>query len=371
MRLTSLDVFRGITIAGMILVNMASLSDTYPLFKHADWSKGYTPADLVFPAFLFVVGAAMAFSLAKYITGMEKIDGGVYGRIIRRSGILFALGIFLNGFWNYDWANLRWLGVLQRIAIAFLITAILVLNIPKKGLYIISAILLIGYWLINVLVPAPDGLGGGMMSQTGNFAAYVDRLIIPKAHLYKGDGYNFLGDPEGLFSTLPAVVSVLCGYFTGAWLKHQNPTTNNSIRILMFGLAALVIGTIWGQFFPIDKRWWSSSYVVVMTGWSLLGFAACYELVDVRGYRKWFRPFEVLGLNAIVAFVASVLAIKLLMKNKIGTGAQAIAIYEHLKNMLFGWAGNLNSGLLFAIATVIFWTVICYLLYWKRWFVKV
>jgi predicted acyltransferase len=367
MRLTSLDVFRGLTIAGMILVNVAGLGATYPWLEHAPWGKAWTFADTVFPFFLYIIGVAMAFSLAKYTAGREKIDRGVYIKIIRRSLIIFALGLMLNGFWEYKLDTLRWMGVLQRIGIAYFLASIAILNLPKRGIYILSAVILIGYWLLLAFIPAPDRPLDGVFTQFGNFANYIDRSIIPAAHLYKGDGYKQLGDPEGLFATLPAIVNVLFGYLTGEWLKRQQQSSNHSIRMLLFGMSALVIGIIWGQFFPIEKRLWTSSYVMLMTGWSLIGLAACYELVDVRNYRKLFKPFEIMGLNAIVAFIGSVLVIKLMMKNKIGD----LSVYEVIKGQLFGWASNLNSGLLFAIASVLLWLGVCYLLYRKQWFVKI
>jgi predicted acyltransferase len=369
MRLISLDVFRGLTIAGMILVNMASLGDTYPWLDHAPW-HGWTFADLIFPFFLYIIGVAMAFSFAKYTSGELRPTKDVYLKILRRSLILFALGLMLNGFWQYDLANIRLMGVLQRIAIAYFITAIAILNLPKKGVWILAGVILIGYWLIMALVPAPDN-ADGVFSKLGNFGAYLDRVIIPKAHLYKGDKYNLMGDPEGLFSTLSATVNVLFGYLTGEWLKRQPESSRTSINLALAGFAALVIGEIISIWFPINKKLWTSSYVVFMTGWSLLLMAACYYLVDVRKYRNWFKPFEVMGLNAIFAFVASVLVIKLLVKNNIGTGDKAISVYQWLNQTLFGWAGTLNSGLLFALSTVLFWLAVCYVMYRQRWFIKI
>ncbi len=219
MRLTSLDVFRGITIVGMILVNMVGVADdVYPPLAHADWN-GWTPTDLVFPFFLFIVGVAMTFSLSKY-TEDNKPTRAVYWRILRRAAILFGLGLLLNGFWNqgiwtFDLNSIRIMGVLQRISLTYLFASLIVLNLPRRGQWILAAVILIGYWLALMYVPVPD-YGAGVLTREENFGAYIDRLIIPKVHLYKGDRFNFMGDPEGLFSTIPAIVSVLAGYFTGA-----------------------------------------------------------------------------------------------------------------------------------------------------------
>jgi predicted acyltransferase len=374
MRLTSLDVFRGMTMATMILVNMASLGDTYPWLDHAPW-HGCTIADLVFPFFLYIIGVAMAFSLAKYTSGNAPISKNVYWQIIRRSLILFGLGLLLNNLlWNYhltdpkffhDLGHLRIMGVLQRIGIAFLLASIAVLNLSQRGLWILAIEILVGYWLILTFAPALD-CSDGVFTKFGNFGAYIDRLIITPAHLHKGS--KFMSDPEGLFSTLPAIVNVLFGYLTGAWLKRQLVSSRVSLNLLMFGLAAVVIGLVWNSFFPINKKLWTSSFVLFTTGWGLIALAACYELVDVRKYSKLFKPLEIMGLNAIFIYVASIVLIKLLMVNQV---AKDKSIYEWLNNLLFGWAGSLNSGVLFAIATVLLWLGVSYLMYRQRWFLKI
>jgi predicted acyltransferase len=364
------------TIAGMILVNTASLGDTYPLLDHPEW-HGFTFADLVFPFFLYIIGVAMAFSLAKYTSGREPVSKGVYTRILRRSLVLFGLGLVLNGiFWNYsftdpkilDLGHLRIMGVLQRIGIAFLLAAIVILNLSEKAQWILAGGILIGYWLIVAFIPAPDN-ASGVFTQLGNFSSYVDRLIIPKEHLHKS--FKYMGDPEGLFSTIPATANVLFGYFTGKWLKAQTPSSRTSTTLLMWGLAAAVIGLVWGGFFPINKKLWTSSYTILTTGWGLITLAACYELVDVRGYRKWFKPFEIMGLNPLFIFIASIFGIKFLVMNKIGSGEKAPSIYEWSNQYLFGWAGSLNGGVLYAIATVLLWFGIAYIMYRKKWFVNI
>ena len=378
-RLTSLDVFRGITIAGMILVNMAGVADedkVYPPLLHADWN-GWTPTDLVFPFFLFIVGVAMAFSLAKYTDSAVNSPltkggrGGLYWRIIRRSLILFALGIFLNGFWEYKWDTIRIMGVLQRISLTYLIASLIVLNVPRKGQWAIAAFLLIGYWLAMSFIPVP-GYGMGNLTREGNLGAYCDRLIIGTAHLYKGDNYKGMGDPEGLFSTLPAVVSVLFGYFTGDWLRKQPIKSRTSINLVIFALVCFVIGQDWAFWFPINKKLWTSSYVIFTAGWALLLLAACYEFIEVRQRQRWGKPFEMMGLNAISIFVASVLLIKLLVKTKIGTGESAPTTYTWIYEHFFlPWAGAMNGSLLFALVTVLFWWLVSYVLCRLHWFIKV
>ncbi|MDF2388131.1 acyltransferase family protein [Nostoc ellipsosporum NOK] len=375
MRLTSLDVFRGITIAGMILVNMVGVADdVYPPLAHAEW-HGCTPTDLVFPFFLFIVGVAMTFSLSKY-TEANKPTKAVYWRILRRAAILFALGLLLNGFWNkgiwtFDLSNIRFMGVLQRISLTYLLASLAVLNLPRKGQWIVAAVLLIGYWLALMYIPVP-GYGAGVLTRDGNFGAYIDRLIIPKAHLYAGDGYKNLGDPEGLFSTIPAIVSVLAGYFTGQWIRSQPVQSRTSIGLALFGIGCLIIGWAWGWTFPINKKLWTSSYVVFTSGWALLLLAACYELIEVRRIRRWSKPFEIMGLNAIALFVASVLLIKILVRTSIGTGENAISTYNWIyQNIFASWAGTLNGSLLFALVTVLLWLAVGIFMYRQRWFIKV
>lgn len=370
LRLTSLDVFRGIAISGMILVNMAGVADqVYPPLLHADWN-GCTLADLVFPFFLFIIGVAIAFSLSKYTEG-NQAGWSIYGRIVRRSAILFALGLLLNGFWNYDWGTIRIMGVLQRISLAYLLAALVVLKLPRRGQWACALLLLIGYWVAMSVVPVP-GYGVGNLSREGNLGAYIDRLIIGTAHLYKGDQFNSMGDPEGLFSTLPAVVSVLLGYFTGQWLRTQPVKSRTSMDLVIIGLASIVVGEVWGFWFPLNKKLWTSSYVVFTTGWALLLLAACYELIEVRQRRRWGKPFEIMGLNAIFVFVASVLMIKILVKTHIGTGENAPTTYTWIyENLFMPWAGAMNGSLLFALVTVLFWWGVLYGMYRQRWFVKV
>jgi len=362
-RLSSLDAFRGLTIAGMILVNKAGLEESaYTWIKHADWN-GCTFADLIFPFFLFIVGGAIPFSVRKY--------DGIYWRIGRRTVILFGLGLFLNGFWNYDFESIRILGVLQRIALTYLLTILIVFNVPKKRQWLVGGVLLLGYWLAMTFIPVPE-YGAGNLTRVGNFGAYIDRLIIPSNHLYKWDDYNSLGDPEGLFSTLPAVVTVLLGYFTVEWLRKQSINSTTSINLAIFGLSSSVMGLVWNVGFPLNKKLWTSSFVLFTAGIALLVLAVCYELIEVRGKRNWGKPLEVLGLNAIFIFIASILEIKILFKTKVGVGEEAVSTYNWIYEHFFlSWAGPANGSLLFALATLLFWWLVAYGMYRRGWFFKV
>jgi predicted acyltransferase len=189
---------------------------------------------------------------------------------------------------------------------------------------------------------------------------------------HKGDNYNLIGDPEGLLSTLPAVVSVLLGYFTGEWLRKQPIKSSTSMDLVLVGLSCLVVGEVWGFWFPINKKLWTSSYVIFTTGWALILLAACYEWIEVRSQHRWGKPFEIMGLNAIFVFVASVLMIKILVKTHIGIGEKAPSTYEWIYAHLFvPWVGARNGSLLFALITVLFWWLVLYGMYRQRWFIKI
>jgi predicted acyltransferase len=376
-RLKSLDVFRGIAIASMILVNNpGSWGYIYPPLKHAEW-HGCTPTDLIFPFFLFIVGAAMPFSLSKY-TKENRPAKAVYWRIGRRALILFGLGLFLalfsltldfwlNGAPADSFAKIRIMGVLQRISLAYLISAIAVLNLERRGLWILATILLIGYWGAMQLIPVP-GYGAGNLTPEGNLVGYIDRVILGQQHLLGGK----LFDPEGLFSTLPAVVTVLMGYFTGEWLRFQPRQSRTSINLAIFGMICVLVGHLWGFLFPINKQLWTSSYVIFTAGFALLLLAACYELIEVRGLQRLGFPLEVMGLNAIFAFVGSGVVARILTKTHVGTANDAPTTYKWIYEHLFKpWAGTLNGSLLFAIATVCFWWLILYLMYRRSWYFKI
>ncbi|MCL2925452.1 MAG: heparan-alpha-glucosaminide N-acetyltransferase domain-containing protein [Trichodesmium sp. MAG_R04] len=184
------------------------------------------------------------------------------------------------------------MGVLQCISLVYLLAAIAILNLSRKQLYELATTLLIGYWIAMQLIPVP-GYGLGNLSLEGNFAAYIDRLILTPQHLWAGKQY----DPKGLFSILPAIVTVLIGYFTGEWLKHQSKNSHTNLNVVISGVSCLVVGYLWGLFFPINKALWTSSYVIFTTGWALLFLAICYQAMEVRGWYKWGHPFEVMGLN--------------------------------------------------------------------------
>jgi len=404
MRLKSLDVFRGIAIASMILVNNpGSWEQVYPPLEHAEW-HGCTPTDLVFPFFLFIVGCAMSFSLSKYTqtakkSGVAKSQlleteeqknadqkpascfllpaSNIYWRIARRAAILFILGLLLNTssialdvLFNSapaeNFGKIRIMGVLQRIGLAYFISAIAILNLSPRNQKLLAVAVLLGYWGA-LTVFAVGGYTAGPLTPEGNLGGYVDRLILGSQHLYKGGPF----DPEGLLSTLPAVVTVLTGYFTGEWLRVQPIKTRTSMNLAIWGFRCVVIGRLWGFLFPINKQLWTSSYVVFTAGWAVLLLAACYETIEVRNW-KWGRPFEIMGVNAIFLFVASGIVARILLKTHIGSGGNAPTTYTWIyENWFVPWAGPLNGSLAFAVTAVLFWWLILYGMYRRGWAIKI
>ncbi|MGF1489848.1 MAG: acyltransferase family protein [Prochloraceae cyanobacterium] len=364
-RLISLDVFRGIAIAAMILVNHpGSWDNVYPVLLHAKW-HGCTPTDLVFPCFLFIVGVSLSFSLKKY---QDKAKP--YYPILRRALIIFLLGLLLNAsslifswlFQNIepDFSKLRLMGVLQRISLTYLFASLIILHTSKKSRAIATLAILLGYWISLALL--------GDFSVENNFAAKVDRILLTSDRLYLSGPY----DPEGLFSSISAIATVLIGHFTGEWLQEKPLKTDTSMTMVLAGLSCLLVGFAWDILFPINKALWTSSYVILTAGWALLLFAVCFETIEVRRWRKWGKPFEIMGLNAIFVFVASGLVTRILYKTSVSASEETSSTYTWLYDNLFrSWAGDLNGSLFFAVAIVVFWWGILYLLYQKRWFLKV
>lgn len=362
-RLDSLDAFRGFAIAGMILVNNpGSWAHLYPPLRHAEW-HGWTPTDLVFPFFLFIVGVAMTFSFARRLEGGDRRS--LYASVVRRTLILFALGLLLSAFPTFELSGLRVAGVLQRIAVVYLLASLLVLNLSRRGLAWAAAVLLVGYWAAMALVPVP-GSGSGDLTPEGNLAAWVDRLLLP------GRLWKETWDPEGLFSTLPAVATTLAGVFTGHWIRSGRDRSEIAAGMFTAGWAAILGGLVWGIWFPINKYLWTSSYVVFTAGAALQALAVCYWLIEVRGRRAWARPAIVYGLNSIAVFVLSGLVTKLLYWIEVGGDSENTLLMSWIYHHLFAsWAPPLDASLAFAVLYVVFWWALMALLYWRRIFIKI
>lgn len=364
-RYLALDVLRGMTVALMILVNNpGSWSHIYAPLKHAAW-QGCTPTDLVFPFFLFVVGASMFFSFAKYGNQLNRES---LLKIGKRTLLIFAIGLFLNSFpqWSADFSKLRIMGVLQRIALAYGFAALIVLSVNKKYLPYLGGTILLGYWALVVFAG-----GHEPYSLAGNPASPVDTALLGVNHLYKGFGIPF--DPEGVFSTLPAIVTVLIGYLAGALIK-DTPKTKVPSLLSLFGALAVVAGWVWGLGFPISKPIWSSSYVLYTAGWAALLMALLIWLIDIKGYSGWTSFFVVFGVNPLFIFAASGLWGRTMgrMIQVTNDDGKIVSGSSWLYNEVFvPIGGNLNGSLMYAIFHVILFWLLGYVLYKKKIFIKV
>ncbi len=294
-RLISLDAFRGFTIAAMIMVNNpGSWSNVYAPLLHAKW-HGLTPTDLIFPFFIFIVGVSIVLAYSKRLNaGAPK--GDMYKKIITRSIKIFAVGIFLALFPKFNFAELRIAGVLQRIAIVFLVCAILYLTTKWKTQAIIGAVLLIGYWLAMVLIPTP-GFGVVSLEPGENFAAWIDSILLP------GRMWQGTWDPEGLLSTLPAIASGIAGMLVGHIIVSKNEDQKKVIWLFLAGFAASILGYIWNLNFPVNKSLWSSSFVMVTAGFASMTLAASIYVVDMLGRTRFTKLGTIFGANAIAVYV--------------------------------------------------------------------
>ncbi len=358
-RILAVDIFRGATIILMILVNTpGTWSAVYAPFLHAKW-HGYTPTDLVFPFFLFIVGTSIVFAYQNKIANNKT-----YKKIAIRALKLVGLGLFLGAFtlsfpFFKDFVDIRFPGVLQRIGIVFFFTSVLFLNFKWKTLIGIAAFLLIGYWLLMTVIPV-EGVASTLDRAPNNLANWLDVKVFG-SHNYKADY-----DPEGLLSTIPSIVSSLLGIFTGLILtsKQQKKAT-----ILMgIGGSLLIIGHLWNIFFPINKALWTSSFVLVTAGWANLILALIYYLTDIKKI-KFGSIFRYAGANAIVVYFLSSFISKIMGLIKVG------------ETSLHGWLFNTvyvqdflalkTSSLLYGLSVVTFYCLLAYVLYKKKIFIKV
>lgn len=310
-RLLSIDLLRGLTIGFMILVNDNGSRDAYRELEHSLWN-GFTATDLVFPTFLFLVGISTVFSTASRLTRGDSKQS-LFLHTLRRAVILFLLGLLVNSFPHFHWHTLRFYGVLPRIAICYFVVATLYLINPKwKNKLVLVVALLVGYWALMRFVPVPGfgtpGHDVPLLDPDRNLAAWLDRHIFAASHLYERTR-----DPEGLLSTLPAIATTLIGLLTGLWLRAQRALGEKIRGIAVAGVSCLVLGWLWNFTFPINKKLWTSSFVLFAVGWSLLLLALSIWMFDGGTERdqngakrsRWFTPLLVFGTNAITAYVFS------------------------------------------------------------------
>jgi predicted acyltransferase len=364
-RYLSLDVFRGITVASMILVNNpGSWAHTYAPLEHSKWN-GCTPTDLVFPFFLFIVGVSMFFSFAKYGSELNKQS---LLRVGRRTLLIFAIGLFLNSFpqWSVDYSKLRILGVLQRIALAYGIGSLIVLAAPRKSLLYITGAILFAYWGILWFFGGADPY-----SLEGNATISFDSAVLGVTHLYKGFGIPF--DPEGLLSTLPAIGTVILGYLAGALIK-QSEKSSVYLKLWLWGVAGVVLGTVWNLFLPINKPLWTGSYVLYTAGLASFILGLLIWIIDLKGFSKWTSFFVVFGMNPLFIFALAGLWAKILgrlIKITAEDGTVISGSSWVYQNLFLSWASDINASLFYALSHILVFWLICLILYKKKIFIKV
>jgi predicted acyltransferase len=424
-RLISLDVFRGMTIAGMVLVNNPGTSPVYWPLEHALW-HGLTPTDWIFPFFLFIVGVAVPIALGKRV--QEGITGSVFTKIFTRAAsiyllgaaisilpffqftttnapealklliwVLFAAGLLFLLLRNYkvasacavlgllgiagmniadynvvpyNYGTLRVFGVLQRIAVVYLITSIIYLYTNWKQQVGISILLLLLYWLVMTVIPVPGCDVTTIDDKACNLAAYLDRLILTENHIWRaGKVY----DPEGILSTGPAIITCISGVLTGTWLRTKRSASEKVSGMFFFGVALLGLGMVWNSYFPMNKALWTSSYVLATSGLALLVLASCYWLIDIQGYRRWSTPFVIFGANSLALFVFTGIFARIISSYKVaGADGQMVSVQRWVMNNIFlPLAQPIDASLLFALSFILLWLFLMWLLYRKHVYIKV
>ncbi|MBN2199530.1 MAG: DUF1624 domain-containing protein [Candidatus Aminicenantes bacterium] len=363
-RLASVDVMRGLTVAAMILVNTpGSWNHVFSPLRHAPW-HGWSPADLIFPFFIFIVGISVALSLgARKQAAWTK--GALIAKILARTAILFALGLFLNFFPDFHPADVRLPGVLQRIAFCYLFAALAYLTAGKTTRLASFLVLTAGYWLALKLIPVP-GIGPGELGAEGNLPGFIDGRILG-GHLYK-PGF----DPEGLLSTLPAVATALLGTLAGDLLRTNKTLVRKAAAFLGYGAALTAAGLLLHPQMPINKQLWTSTFVLFTGGAALLLLGTLMFAIELFRFRSWAYPFFVLGTNAIGVFFLSSLTTKILLWIKIGVEGSRQPLYSWIyRNLFASWAGADLGSLIFALAAVSAWAAAAAPLYRRRIFIKV
>ncbi len=398
-RLMSLDVFRGATIAAMILVNNpGNWNAIYAPLDHAEW-HGWTFTDLIFPFFIWIVGVAIPLSTAR------RLEQGQSRRQLllhafRRAVIIFALGFFLNSFlylidgslfrdggsaWFHNYATtVRIPGVLQRIGICYFIATMIYLGTGIRGQIIWIAGLLAGYWVLMVVGPLL-GCGTGGLEQHGNFSEYIDNLVLNGKvigmHVWKG-GKTW--DPEGIFSTVPAMATCLFGILTGHLIRSKQTPERKTAWLCVGGNLLLFAGVVMDNWLPINKKLWTSSYSVFMAGLAMNCFAVCYWFVDVQRWRKWAKPFAIYGMNAIAVFMLAGLLGRILPTIKVTTaGGKKVGLQSYLYDTCFApfaspdtapcfgfLASPKNASLMWALMYVTGLYLVAYVMYRRKWFLK-
>ena len=368
-RYLSLDVLRGLTIALMIVVNTpGSWSAVYAPLKHAPW-HGFTITDWVFPSFLFVVGNAMSFSMIRM---MQQEDKVFLKKVARRTLIIFVIGLFLAAYpffrmvdgeaVAFDFSRIRIMGVLQRIALCYAMAALVIYYFKEKGSIIFSALALVGYWAVMYFF----GDEGDPYSLTGNAAIKLDLFLIGPDNMYRGEGIPF--DPEGLLSTLPATVNVIGGFYVGKFIQKFGSNTSTVVKLIIIALVLVAVSLLWHQAFPINKKIWTSSYVLLTVGLSSFVLALLMYLIEVLQIKKWTYFFVVFGRNPLLLYALSGLIIKTMFVIRIEEKSLNGWIYQDLLRPAFS---DINASLFFALGYMLLIWAVGYIMDRRKIYIKV
>jgi len=362
-RLIALDVFRGLTVTLMIIVNnTGNWAYTYSPLLHSKWN-GCTPTDLVFPFFMFIVGAAMWYSYKKY---NYTLTGNLSLKILRRSFLIYLIGFIINQYstFSFDLSTSRIMGVLPRIALGYGIASFIVLSMRKNLVILTTALILLGYWAILVIFG-----GDSPFTLEGNFVRTFDIAILGK-HIPKFHGVQF--DQTGLLSTLPSIANVLLGYLAGRLIDTTGIRKTAVIKLVIYGVAGIGVALVWNFFFPINKPLWTSSFVLYTCGFASLFLGILLWIIDIKGYTKWTTPFQIFGMNPLFLYVFSeILAITLWIGVTKTAAGEPVSITVWIYNNFFlPLAGSYNGSLLYALT----FTFVCWLPGWilfkKKIFIK-
>ena len=358
-RLLALDVFRGMTIILMLLVNNpGSWSHIYPPFRHAPW-HGCTLTDLVFPFFMFIVGVSMGFSTRKF----GQLPSSVFIRkAIKRGLILMLIGYLMRlfPFVAIDFEKARIMGVLQRIGLAYIFASVLINYFREKTLYFMGGIILLGYWgLLYFGSDAP-------YTMEDNIVRAVDLMLLGDHKMWHGHGIAF--DPEGLLSTLPAIVTILIGYFVAHMIQRKSSLIQLVKKMMIIGLGLVFIGWAWSWVFPINKALWTSSYVLYTAGWAVIVLGLLLYIIDIKGFQKWTKIFVAYGVNPLFLFVLSGLFAKTILRLNWGDTNVYRGVY---RDVFVPYFGDLNGSLLFAILHIVIIGIVALILFKKKIFIKV
>lgn len=354
----------------MIIVNTpGNWGTVYGPFLHAPW-HGFTPTDWVFPTFLFVVGNAMSFALRKY---ESEGDSVFLGKIFKRTAIIFFIGFLLNCFPFYqvsesgaisfiDLSKERILGVLQRIALCYCIASLAIHYLKVKGSVILSIVFLLGYWAVLYFFgDQPDPY-----SLQGNAALKLDLMLLGPDHLYKGEGIPF--DPEGILSTFPAAVNVIFGYLVGLYIQKKGNTKGTILNLILGGVVLIAVSLIWHIGFPINKKIWTSSYVLFSVGTDMIVLSVLMYLIEIVQVKKWTYFFEVFGRNTLILYILSGVVISIMHLIKINGVSLKGWLYESL---FTSWLGDFNASISFAIFYMLLIWFIGYIMDKRKVYIKV